>query len=1031
LAGIKRIDLVRSWEFPGGSDWITSIDLIKGKYIFVGSRDGTLHALNWYGAPIYTKHYGSWIGALKVLGIQQTARSESSTKPYILLGTKRGDIKCEELVESAQHGIQLKEIFSYRALNTVREIDITADIREAGETWITVGSEDRNVYVGNFGALLEGTNKDGLRKISVNGWIRSAAFCTDVENETTLIAAGCGDKHLYIFTLEGEQYDKIFVDSKIHSIVSDQRSSKLYCTSDAKKLYVVGLQGKSYGIISETSLPHRATKLAFMDDEFKKILVVCEDFNIYIFDTNQREIVSGIRVGQRVFAIKDASWGTTDTLLLGQAHGKLSAFMYSPREEVLTPTPSFTIGLVRDFDSTSLTQLAEAVLYGPKSQSIEVGIGRFLHVVPVSEFGPPVCIVGTDGGNVVVIGLEGQTDEQSGRRILYRSQNPLRVWSVFGYWEHKGHLRLFVATSEEVVLQYTLQTDVNPPVLVERPPIPLEDWPREIRPVSPFELGGEIQLLISCENGDLIVHGNAAMKFNTGQILRTGYAKQIAGGEYLILVGSDNNLITFYRNQKEWWRKETLDKVREVLITEDGCLAASEDRYLYVLSQEGRLKFRYRFPHRALCIDRYFDHKKNVWFVVGCGDGFVYFVNEHGYIREAYEFPDRIRDVKIFNNEEMIVACEDRNIYFAPTSDKLFVDHYGDKQLDFIEHYLTELQAKIHSHGLIEVNNIPENDRLLLLMYANEWFKPANVDLLVSLLDSSRDVVGNRDSLRLYYIYASALIVLATRGNFAAGKSRIEEYIDNNSNNCYALHSIIVTITQSHIRSRRPSERYLSSLVAIDTIVTRLPFDDSWILEECVRHLFHAGFFQFSEDGFCRFFETVQMEYNKLTLILDCALKCEHSGVESSEMVSLVRFLRSREVDFDKFVDIFGRLPENTAAEIKECLRELNLMMSSDEDTTQILIRLQKWIEPRVRNQPMRKICIDSIAECLSGPSLGQLQFSLIAQLMENKLIVSNCSISASDYLHIMFCSSFMWILSARFDSGAASDDNGLIQTEQ
>ena len=672
------IDLIPHWEFNSGSDWITSLDLIKGKYIFVGSRDGMLHILNWYGAPIYKKNFGSWIGAMKVVETSDASR-EQTNNIYLLCGTKNGDFRCEKLSQNRSQVLELKEISSFKAHNTIREIDITDGAQESIETWITVASEDRHLYILNLSELLSSRDAAQVKKVRVNGWIRSAAFCKDVDNEKTLIAAGCGDKNLYIFSLEGEKHSKIFIDSKIHSIVSDQRSSKLYCTSDAKKLYVVGLQGISYGIIDEIPLAHRATKLAFMDEEFRRILVVCEDFNIYIFDTDRREIISWIRVGQRVFSINDASFENTDILLLGQSHGRLSAFMYTLTNEPIVPATEYIKGFIGDFNSACLAKLAEFVLFGPKSQSIEVGIGRFIHLAQASELGPSMCIVGTDGDNIAIITLDNDTE----RKILYKGEKEIlfRVWSVYGYWERKGRLRLFVATSENVLLQYVLHTDVKPPTLAEEKQISLKDWPREIRPVNPLEPGGKKQVLISCENGDLIIHGNGEIRFNTEQILRTGYAKQVAEGEYEILVGSDNNLITFFRNQNTIWKKETLDKVREVLITEDGCLAVSEDRYLYILNHEGRLKFRYRFPHRALCIDRYFDYKKNVWFVVGCGDGYVYFVNEHGYIRDAYEFPDRIRDIKIFNNEEIIVACEDRNIYFAPTIEKFFRDYYANRHL--------------------------------------------------------------------------------------------------------------------------------------------------------------------------------------------------------------------------------------------------------------------------------------------------------------------------------------------------------------
>jgi hypothetical protein len=838
-----------------------------------------------------------------------------------------------------------------------------------------------------------------------------------VENEI-LIAAGCGDKHLYFFTLEGKPYQKLFVDSKIHSIVSDQSSSKLYCTSDAKKIYEVGWQGISYGIIDKKDLPHRATKLAFIDEEFRKIAVVCEDSNIYVFDSDEREIISLIRVGQRIFSVKDASWHNTNLLLIGQAHGRLSCIMYSPAPEKFEQDTKQVKGFLRDFNPSSFASLAELVLFGPKSQSVEVGIGRFLHITPASIYGRAVCIVGTDGGDVAVIVLS----EDAKGQILYKTDNnkgAYRVWAVYGYWERKGQLRLFFATSERRVLQFVLH-EAEPPSLTEEEHIDLNDWPREIRPVDLIEPGEKRQLLISCENGDLIIYGNGDLKFNAGQILRTGYARQVSDGEYDIVTGSDNNFITFFRNQAYIWHKETLDKVREVLITKDECIAVSEDRYLYVLNHEGRLKFRYRFPHRALCVDLYFDHKKIVWFVVGCGDGYVYFVNQHGYVREAYEFPDRIRDVKIFNNEEVIIACEDRQVYLAPTIDKLIKESYSDKHLELIENEIKELKRRIRGEGLIAISNLSEDERLLLLMYANEWFRPANVDVIVSLLDASKQAVFERDNLKLYYIYASALIVLTIKGDFAAGKTRIEDYINLNKNNSYALHSMLATVTHNRIKSWTVSDRSPSPLVTIDTIITHLPFDDPWILEECVRHLYHAGFFSFSR-GFCHFFDTVQINYNKLSQIIDCALDCSHTPIYKLPMVRLVKFLRERKVDFQKFADIFDNLPANSDVEIKECLDELHFVMNANEEPDVILTNLKDWVEKKIINEGMRSICKNSINDCFTSATSRYVQYNLVAELMESRLFRLNCILSARDYLYILFCCSFMWILSDRFDGKSNS----------
>ena len=121
-----------------------------------------------------------------------------------------------------------------------------------------------------------------------------------------------------------------------------------------------------------------------------------------------------------------------------------------------------------------------------------------------------------------------------------------------------------------------------------------------------------------------------------------------------------------------------------------------------------------------------------------------------------------------------------------------------------------------------------------------------------------------------------------------------------------------------------------------------LPRGKLRILEECVRHLYHAGFFSISEGGFCHFFETVQISYNKLSEIINCALDCTHTPIYKSPMVKLVKFLRERKVDFQKFADIFDNLPANSDAKIKECLDELDFVMNADEEPDVVLIKLKR-----------------------------------------------------------------------------------------
>ncbi len=49
--------------------------------------------------------------------------------------------------------------------------------------------------------------------------------------DDTLIAAGCGDKNIYFFRLDGSELKHLFVSSKVHSIIADTRGAAVYATS--------------------------------------------------------------------------------------------------------------------------------------------------------------------------------------------------------------------------------------------------------------------------------------------------------------------------------------------------------------------------------------------------------------------------------------------------------------------------------------------------------------------------------------------------------------------------------------------------------------------------------------------------------------------------------------------------------------------------------------------------------------------------------------------------------------------------------
>ena len=89
-----------------------------------------------------------------------------------------------------------------------------------------------------------------------------------------------------------------------------------------------------------------------------------------------------------------------------------------------------------------------------------------------------------------------------------------------------------------------------------------------------------------CESGDIEILGPDRLSWNVSQILRTGQC-WFDGNSCYVLTGSDNNMVSLFRDGQQEWSVTTKDRVREVLVVGKLCLAVSEDRFLYVLSLTG------------------------------------------------------------------------------------------------------------------------------------------------------------------------------------------------------------------------------------------------------------------------------------------------------------------------------------------------------------------------------------------------------------------------------------------------------------
>jgi len=988
------------WEFSG-NDWIYSIDVLKEKFIFLGSRDGSLHVLNWYGAGILKRKFNSWIGAIKIFNVT-SEDNINKEEIYIFLGTKSGFFYC---LEYCTHKNQLNLIYETKVSNTIRDIDITHN-QSRENTYVAFGSEDRSVYILNFKDLISHPDHVDIKQVTPNGWIRSVAFCKDYSNNTFLLAAGCGDKHLYLYTIDGSIFAKICVDSKIHSILSDQISSSIYCTSDSNYLFLISpTDTNSYVINKKLKLPHRSTKIEFMGSD--KILLTCEDNHIYIYDILSKSLMSAYDIGDKIFSLKDISIGKSNIMLVGHGQSKLSCYVFSLNNFQPKLKMTQDAGFIEQYDDfSSFLTFSKIYLYGPKSKSFDVGIGRFIHVSSPFPGSPCLCIIGTDEGKLVVIKLD---DER--KIIVEKKFEDMRIWSVYGYWKTSSQFVVFVANSNNKLIRYNLEFFETKPSLIEDEIIELHDWPREIRPITNSK---KHEFVIACENGDLIFYGNKELNFNAKQTFRSVYCVK-QSDHYEILTGSDNNLVTFFANSEKKWSFETLDRVRETIIHDDLCLAVSEDRYLYVLNKEGKLEWKYKFPHRALCVDIYSTEEEE-FFVVGCGDGYVYLLNRHGFIKYAYRFPDRIRDVKVYSETEIFVACEALETYFCPTIESFIQNQYGETVFSFINNKIGSIEENVQSKGLLYIKEIPLYEKLMLLEYIEIWSNAANSDIVISLFDSCKDGVAKINNIKVYYLYASALVTLATRVDFAVGKSRIEEYM-NNADNSYIFHSMISVITNNNIKKKPQSKILSNPIVLIELIINNIKFSDEWILEEAILKLYESDFFSFEDYGFLSYFTNSKIEYKKICAIENYCHKLCHRGIEKSPFISLLKFLNQLQYtndDFERIINIC-KLNNKGDSEVKKHIDYL-FQINSEGTIAKCLDIIEKWISDRVTHKYLAKHFSDTIKNNCYDFEMGIAHFGTVKQMVEYQLIYENIELSSQDYLQIVFLFAFFNLLSEKFD---------------
>lgn len=872
--------ITKRWSIDLGRDWVTSIGLTASGQLVVGDRRGNVAVLDLHGNQLASVKLDSWVGAIATM-------IDRDGNDHIVLGTKRGTVELHSLVPLGDT-VELRRHSTFSARNTIRSIQTWAST--AGVAYIALGSEDRCLYLGRLDVALSRGLGESLSPSSINGWIRTVCFC--FPHRTTrepLVAAGCGDKHIHFFDLEGRHLNSVDCESKVHALVASRDGGKLFASSDSRELFELTPSARKgeITILRKVALPFRASLLEFTDDPQRELLIVGEDGNVVLYDTRASEIVRHSYASGRIFSICSvpSGLGVGPALMVGHAHGELSSssLSWDPSDDTviiqapMSPRVDFTTG----------DELAQNLLRGPVGVGVWVGIGRFLFVLPTTAT-PPYCLVGTDEGRIGLIEINKSSADLVYLGLLFPHD---RVWSVAGSWRSFGDALVFAATSNKEVAIVSLSVkargDGEPPdctATISRR-VGLSDWPREIRPTA--ATGGlEPQVLAGCESGDvfLVSAEGADLLLKKAGVIRTLCCLE-PDDSSRIVVGTDDRFFALLVNGTLQWRIETADRVREVIALSSFVIAASEDHFLYVATETGDRMWRFHFPHRVLSIAAIPDDSTgSEWTVAaGCGDGQVYVVNSTGSLVAAYEFPDRIRDVIWVAPDTLVVASEDGHVYPA-----VHYGAYGTRVSDDLTRHVTEAVDRLKRSG-IGVEELSEHTRLVACELFKVWRGPTDDDLILAIIDSLVSWAAAAANIALQYRLARVIVDYGvTTQQFAASRSRITRLVDASvAGSPYPAHAALRAVVDE-----ASEDTFARQLV--DVVVEHFPLDDDWLQEELIRGLDERGFMSLGPGGFTAHLNSVHVHLSRLARIMETSASCRwcghRRGMSDGSAPSLVDF---------------------------------------------------------------------------------------------------------------------------------------------
>jgi outer membrane protein assembly factor BamB len=771
----------RVWDYKV-RDWVTSVSAADinndgEAEVVICSRDGRILLLTVdkgdrkWERVVVTKEEKTWVGTGVAVGFSKDWR-EASSKPCIIVGTRKGKIYCydKDGQTITKDGKPLpynkegeafdkekeKEAFWYNAGNVIRQVVITSE-----DATIIIASEDRNAYGIDF--------KTGeLRwKFQTNGWVR--AICvSDINNDGIAeLIIGSTDKFLYVLDTTGCLLAKYCMEFPIHNIVAEDVDrdgfTEILVSTDGRDLTALTYNSdRSFIEKWRHPMPHRFLSLCVADidgDGQIEIIGGSEDKHIYFLDS-QGSIIWRHQQPYRAYSLFpiDVDKDGFPELLVGSDDNSVRAMrirlrggldknirkyyrqLGEPDPSSLKELSSAECNVLRDILNKGDVQYvtlkqaetlisarkylqALSTLLRLKQQRVQqlwykekIGHIRtisFRHKLGISR---REIIVGTSDGHVLAYNPTGS------RQWFTQLEDPI-IDVQTGFIERNVQEEIVICSSDHhvYVLIGARKRDRRKAYIETR---------LSSVSVAASNSFSPAEIFIGSEEKKLYIYGSdleaptATINTHAGiRVVRT----HASNGDHKpeIFAGClDNYVYAYTRRGGFLWKYPTHDHIRSICLKDinaDGkieVIVGSEDRNVHVLDSEGHLLWRYFLPHSVLSVDAAdADHDGIVEIFVGCADGYLYVFNREGDLLWKYQAHDRIHAVRVedIDDDGMV------EIALGSEDDLELLQVVNQRSIqDLIDRCWSAL-CKVQPEGQV-INDLLQNAEPLLQSFALDKF---------------------------------------------------------------------------------------------------------------------------------------------------------------------------------------------------------------------------------------------------------------------------------------------------------------------